>query len=395
VSYFVTPAPVVEFAALLNKHHRPATVMQVIPSLKTGGAERSCIDIAEAITKAGGKAIVVSSGGRWVGELARFGATHVEMNVKSKNPWRIWRNSKTLAAMARDHNVDIIHARSRAPAWSAYLAAKAAQIPFITTFHAAYKFNGSLKKRYNSVMAKGQRVIAISNYIAQHIWDNYGVETQYIRIVHRGTPLERFNPETIHPERMIKLARAWGVPEDKSLILMPSRLTRIKGHHVLIEALAKLERHDWFCVICGAEPGKNAYQDELMDLINKHNLGEYIRIVGHLEDVPAGMRLAQLMVAPSIVPEGFGRMPVEAQAVGCPVVVSRIGATPETLIDGETGFLVNPDDADDLARGIEQGLSLTLQQRQIMAAHAMAFVQEHFSKTEMQIKTLDVYREVL
>lgn len=383
------------FAPLLNSHRRPATILQVIPSLQTGGAERSCIDIAEGITKAGGRAIVVSAGGRWVGELARFNATHIQLNVKSKNPYRIWRNSKILAEMIREYGVDIIHARSRAPAWSAYLAAKETGIPFLTTFHAAYKFNGRLKKKYNSVMAKGKRVIAISHYIAQHIWDNYGVETQNIRIIHRGTPLERFNPSVIHPERMIKIAKQWDLPEDKPLILMPSRLTRIKGHHVLIEALAKIKNYNWFCIICGAEPSNHVYQEELMDLIKAVGLEQRIRIVGHLEDVPAAMRLAQMVVAPSIVPEGLGRMPMEAQAVGCPTVLSRIGGTPETVLDGETGFLVNPDDADDLARGMEQVLNMTQDERDIMAEKAMAFVHTHFSKEDMQAKTLDVYREIL
>ncbi|HEY1096408.1 MAG TPA: glycosyltransferase family 4 protein [Alphaproteobacteria bacterium] len=395
MSFFINSPPVVDFAALVNSKGRPATILQIIPTLHTGGAERSCIDVAEAISKAGGRAIVVSAGGRWVGELARFNATHITLNVKSKNPWRIWRNSKILADLIRQNDVDIIHARSRAPAWSAYLASKATNIPFMTTFHAAYKFNGRLKKRYNSVMAKGKRVIAVSHYIAQHIWDNYGVETNLIRIIHRGTAFDRFNPEMIHPERMIKLTRDWSIPEDKSLILMPNRLSRIKGHHVLIEALSKLERRDWFCVICGAEPGNIAYQNELMDLIRQHKLEESIRLVGHLDDVPAGMRLAQMTVVPSIVPESFGRMSVEAQAVGCPIIVSRIGGTPETVIDGETGYLVNPDDAVDLAQAIGQALSLTLQQRQIMAAKAMAFVHANFSKTDMQIKTLDVYREIL
>ena len=384
------------FPPLMNRNHTRATILQIIPSLKSGGAERSCIDVAEGIVKAGGKAIVVSAGGRWVGELARFpNAQHIELPVHTKNPFRMWRNSKILAKLIRDQSVDIIHARSRAPAWSAYWAAKETNIPFMTTFHAAYKFNGSLKKKYNSVMSKGVRVIAISHYIAQHIWDNYGVDTNRIRIVHRGTSFDKFNPATIHPERMVKLAKAWHVPDDKALILMPSRLTRIKGPNVLIEALAKLNRTDWFCVIAGAEHANHAYQEELMDLIRKHGLEERIRLVPHLDDVPAAMRLAQVTVAPSIVPEGFGRMPVEAQAVGCPVVISKIGGTPETVLDGETGFLVAPDDAEDLARGIDTVLNMTREQRDEMSYKAMEFVRAHFSKEEMQAQTLDVYRELL
>lgn len=395
MTFTLPPAPQVDYGTLRNKRGRPATVMQILPALNSGGVERSCIDVAEAVMKAGGKAIVVSSGGRWVSELTRFNATHITLPVHSKNPLRIWLNSKRLAKLIRDHEVDIVHARSRAPAWSIWMAAQKTGVPFMTTFHAAYKFSSKLKKRYNSVMSRGQLIIAISHYIAQHIWDNYAVETNRIRIIHRGTRLDQFNPITIHPERMIKLARAWDLPEDKPMILMPSRLTRIKGHHVLIEALSKLPHRNWFCIIAGAEPDNMPYQNELMDLIRSHGLEQQIRLVGHLSDVAAAMRLSHMVVAPSIVPEGLGRMPIEAQAVGVPVVISKIGGTPETVLDGETGFLVAPDDAEDMARGMQAVFDMTQEQRDRMAEHAIAFVHANFGKEDMQIRTLDVYREIL
>jgi len=374
---------------------RPYRVLQLIPSMQAGGAERSCIDVTAALTAAGNEAYIATAGGRWCGELVRGNGKVIQLPLMSKNPLVMWRNSKKIAQIIREHNIDIVHARSRAPAWSGYWAARKTGAHFMTTFHAAYKFSSNWKKRYNSVMAKGERVIAISQYIAQHIIDHYPVDINKIRVIYRGTPMERFHPNMIHPERLIKLAKEWQVPEDKNLILMPSRLTRIKGHHVLIEALALLKRKDFFCVICDASPDKDHYQQELLELIDRHGLQENIRLVGFCADVPAAMRLAQLVVAPSLVPEGFGRVPVEAQAAGTPVVASAIGGHKEIIIDGETGWLVPPDDAPAMAEAINKALSLTDIERAEMATKAMAFVAEHFGREQMTSQTLAVYEEIL
>jgi glycosyltransferase involved in cell wall biosynthesis len=374
---------------------RPYKILQIIPSMQSGGAEQSCIDVTAAIVRSGNTAYVASAGGRWNGEIIRGGGKVITMPLKSKNPFTIWRNAQRIADIIREHDIDIVHARSRAPAWSGYLAAKKTGIPFMTTFHAAYKFSSKLKQRYNSVMTKGVRIIAISQYIAQHILDHYHIDAGKIRIIYRGTPLDKFDPNLVHPERMIKLANEWKLPEDKRLILMPSRLTRIKGHHVLIEALAKLNRKDWFCIIGGAAPDREHYQQELMQLIERHGLGDQIRIVPIIIDVAAGMKLAQVMVAPSLVPEGFGRMPVEAQAMGTPVVASAIGGHKEIIIDGETGWLVPPDDAQATADAINKALDMTPEERNLMAEKAMAFVNEHFTKEQMTEQTLAVYEEIL
>lgn len=363
--------------------------------MQSGGAEQSCIDVTAAITRSGNKAYVASAGGRWTGEITRAGGINILLPLKSKNPFTIWRNAQRIAEIIREYDIDIVHARSRAPAWSGYLAAKKTSVPFMTTFHAAYKFSSKLKQRYNSVMARGERIIAISQYIAQHILDHYHVDPGRIRLVYRGMPLDRFNPDIVHSERLIKLAKDWKLPEDKRLILMPSRLTRIKGHHVLIEALARLERDDWFCIICGATPDREHYQQELMELIAHHGLGENIRIVGICNDVPSAMILAQVMVAPSLVPEGFGRMPVEAQAMGTPVVASAIGGHLEILVDGETGWLVPPDDAQAMADAINKALNMTDAERQVMAHKAIQFVHAHFDKEQMTAQTLAVYEEIL
>lgn len=371
------------------------TILQLIPSLESGGAEQSCIDVTAAIVRAGGTALVATAGGRWTADIIRAGGKVITLPLKKKNPLALWRNARALKEIIRAHHVDIVHARSRGPAWSGYWAAKKANIPFMTTFHAAYKFGGKLKLRYNSVMAKGVRIIAISQYIAQHILDNYDVDPGRIRIIYRGTPLDRFHPNMIHPERIIKLARAWQIPDDKHLILMPSRLTRIKGHHVLIEALKKLNRDDYFCIICGATPDRDHYQEELMKLLEKNGLTSKVRIVGICTDMPAAMRLAQLVVAPSLVPEGFGRIPVEAQAMGTPVVASAIGGHKEIVVQGETGWLVAPDNPDEMAAAMNEALNMTDLQRATMATKAMNFVATHFTKEQMTAQTLSVYAEIL
>ena len=374
---------------------RPYRILQLIPTMQSGGAERSCIDVTAALTAAGHQAFIATAGGRWSGELVRGGGHIFNLPLKSKNPLALWRNSRKLAQIICDYKIDIVHARSRAPAWSGYWAAKQTGIPFMTTFHAAYKFSNKWKQRYNSIMAKGVRIIAISHYIAQHILDHYPVDINDIRVIYRGTPMERFHPNMIHPERLIKLAKEWQVPEDKQLILMPSRFTRIKGHHVLIEALALMKRRDFFCVICDASPDTEQYQQELLQLIDKHKLQQHVRLVGFCADVPAAMRLAQLVVAPSLVPEGFGRVPVEAQAAGTPVVASAIGGHKEIIIDGETGWLVPPDDTAAMAAAMNKALSMTEDQRNDMANKAMSFVAEHFGREQMTSQTLAVYDEIM
>ncbi|MDB5477738.1 MAG: glycosyl transferase [Alphaproteobacteria bacterium] len=384
-----------DYGKLCRMTQKPFRILQLIPTMQSGGAEQSCIDVTAALTQAGHVAFVATQGGRWSGEIIRAGGKIIHLPLKKKNPLTIWRNAKKLEKIIRDHKIDLVHARSRAPAWSGYFAAKKTGIPFMTTFHAAYKFSSKLKQRYNSVMAKGVRVIAISQYIAQHILDHYHTDPSRLRIIYRGTPLERFHPNMIHSERLIKLAREWQVPEDKHLILMPSRLTRIKGHHILIEALAKLNRDDYFCIICGATPDREHYQEELHHFIAQHGLKEKIRIVGICSDMPAALRLAQLVVAPSLVPEGFGRIPVEAQAMGTPVVASAIGGHKEVVIDGETGFLVPPDDADAMAAAMNKALDMNPAERQMMGNNAMNFVSQHFGKEQMTSQTLAVYDEIL
>ena len=374
---------------------RPVTILQVLPALVAGGAERGAVDVAAAIVKAGGKALIASSGGPMVRELERAGAEHITLPLASKNPFTIRRNARRLAKLIRRRHVNLIHARSRAPAWSAWLAAGRTGIPFVTTFHAAYKFKSKWKQRYNAVMAKGDRMIAVSQFIAGYMQANYAVEPAKMVTIPRGVDLTRFNPARLSEERMIKLLTAWRVPDELPVLLLPGRLSRSKGHSVLIEALALREKRDVYTVIVGATADRDPYRQELEALIEARKLTGLVRIVERCDDMPAAIGLAALVVAPSIVPEGLGRVPLEAQAMGKPVVASRLGGLPETIIEGVTGILVPPEDPLALAEAIDAVLALTPDERAQLASRAADNIAEHFTNDRMCRDTLQVYAGLL
>jgi glycosyltransferase involved in cell wall biosynthesis len=373
----------------------PPTVLQVLPSLETGGAERGCVDVAAAIVAAGGRAIVASEGGRLVHELTRAGAEHVVLPLKGKNPLRIRANIGRLAELIRRERVDIVHARSRAPAWSAYYAAREAGAAFMTTFHAHYSLGFPGKRLYNGIMARGERIIAISDYVARYILDTYRVDPSIVRIIPRGVDVDRFDSARVSAERVIKLAREWRLPDGYPVILMPARVTRIKGHAVLLEALALLGRQDIRCLIVGSDQGRTAYRKELENKIETLGLRSVVHLAGHCDDIPAALKLADVVAAPAIVPEGFGRVVVEAQAMGRPVVASDIGAYRETVVDGETGWLVPPGDAEALARALAQALSLGPEEREAFAARTSSLVRATYTRERMCAETLAVYDELL
>lgn len=370
-------------------------IMQIIPELGPGGAEQGCIDVAEAIVQSGGQAIIVSNGGSRVHELARIGAVHIPAPVHSKNPAVLWKNIHHLSRIIHNYKVDLVHVRSRAPAWSAYKACQRRNVPFVTTCHAPYKISGKAKKFYNSAIMQGDRVIAISDYVAEYIRAEYGVSNSRIRIIHRGIPLEKFHPTMVTPRRMIALSEEWRLPADSDIVMLPGRLTRWKGHHVFVEALAKIHRPNVFGVIIGSDQGRTAYRKELEDFIQEKGLGGHIRMVDHCEDLPAAFMLSSIIVSASTEPEGFGRIPVEAQAMGRPIIATNHGGACETVISGETGWLVPPGDSSALARRIEDVLDLTVNQRVILATRAMGHVANHFTKQHMTDKVLDVYAELL
>lgn len=376
---------------------RFATVLQVLPSMEAGGGgvERGTVEIAQAITESGGRALVASNGGRLTHELKRVDAEHIQLPLASKNPFVMYGNISRLAHIIRAHDVDIVHVRSRAPAWSAYFAARQTGAHFVTTFHGTYGIENPIKRRYNAVMTKGERVIAISGFIAGHIRQHYGVPSSRIRIIHRGVDLDRFSPKKVTAERVIKLANQWRLTEGLPIVMLPGRLTRWKGQAVFIEAVAALNRRDIRCLIVGSDQGRTDYRRELEALIEKHNLGEIMRLVDYCDDMPAAYMLSDAVVSASTDPEAFGRVVAEAQALGRLVVGPDHGGARELIIENETGWLTPPGDTAALAQAIDRALTYDTPARNRAAARAIINIRTHFSKQTMCTKTLDVYNEVL
>lgn len=371
------------------------TVLQVLPALETGGVERGTIDVAAAVVAAGGRAIVVSTGGRMEAELQRAGATHIRMPVDRKGPRHIWRNAGRLARLIRDENVDIIHARSRAPAWSARIAARRTGTPFVTTFHGVYNYKGALKKAYNRVMTTGDKVIAISAYVADHMVEHYNVDRSRIEIIHRGVDVAQFDSEAVTAARVIQLSEAWRLPDGAPVIMLAGRLARWKGHAVLIDALTHMQRRDFVAVIVGSEKGRESYVEELLKRVETNDLEQVVRFVGHCSDMPAAFKLADVVAHTSTDPEAFGRVIAEAAAMGRPVVASDQGGPRETVIPGKTGWLVPPGDAAALARALETALDMADAERRQLAAAAAENIRLHFSKPVMTRKTLNVYASLM
>lgn len=372
------------------------TVLQVIPNLGAGGAEQACVDVAVGLKAAGHRALVVSAGGPRVAEILKAGGLHYVWPVHSKNPLMMLINMFWLARFIQNQRVDIIHARSRAPAWSAFGAARMMHKSFVTTNHAAYKFSNPFKKFYNSIMAKGDLVIAISDFVACHVAQSYGLDSGRIRTIPRGVDLVEFAPENISVARQDALRHEWGVGLSQPLILLPSRLSPIKGQSVFIEAMSLLppELKHFHAVIVGDDQGRANYRLELAELIASRGLGDRVKLVKHCTDMPAAYGLASLVVAPSLVPEGFGRVPVEAMVMGVPVIASRLGGFVETVRPGETGWLVEPNDPQALAAAIIDVLTKPEEEKNMIIQNARHYARRHYDKWKMVADTLAVYDEL-
>ncbi len=381
-------------AAAAAEAGRPV-VLQVLPRLITGGAERGAVDIAVTVAEAGGTSLVASEGGPMEYELKRAGVTHVKLPLASKNPLVMRRNVDRLVAVIEDRDVDIVHARSRAPAWSAIAAAKRTGRHFVTTFHGTYQSASALKRHYNAVMVKGERVIANSEFIARHIRETYKVDPARIRVIRRGVDLDRFDPERASAERVIQLAKRWRLPDGVPVVMLPGRLARWKGHTVLIEALRELGDLELLCVIVGSDAGRGAYRAELEKLIARHGLDSRVFLPGHCDDMAAAYMLADVVVSASTEPEAFGRVVSEAQAMGCPVVASDHGGAREQVVGNRTAFLFPSGDATALAETIRKALALDAAARERLAAEARSHVMANFDKRHMCAATLALYREIL
>lgn len=370
------------------------TVLQIVPSLDVGGAERATVDIAAALTAAGHRALVMSSGGAMMELLLACGAEHFERNAGSKNPWIVWKNRQRLVDFIKAENVDIVHARSRAPAWSAYFASQTTKLPFVTTFHDVYRGTSAAKKLYNGVMAKGDRVIAISRFVADHIRTHYQAARDRIAVIPRGLDFSVFDPAKITTERKENFRVCHGVPRNVPLLIMPARLSHTKGHELALQALARLGERSFCCLMIGPTKERTAYRERLVTLTRSLKLDNMIRFLERT-DLPAAYSVADLVLSPSQKEEGFGRVPVEAQAMGVPVIATRLGATSETVLDGKTGWLVPAGDAQALTNAIERALSLGHDERRIMADRAVQHARANFDVKQMCASTLNLYADLL
>jgi glycosyltransferase involved in cell wall biosynthesis len=373
---------------------RLPAVLQIVPSLVSGGAERGAIDLAAVLAAVGWASYVASSGGPLERDVLRAGASHLKLPLASKNPLVMRRNSAALARLIRQLGIDIVHARSRAPAWSAWLAARGTGRHFVTTFHNAYGARTALKRHYNSIMAWGERVIAISDFVADYAASVYGVGPDRLRTIPRGVDLDAFDPTRVGAQRIISLAREWRLHDGKPVVMLPGRLTRWKGGLEFIAAIAATGRRDICCLVVGSEQ-RRGFRQELETAIRDRGLADLFRIVEECRDMPAAYMLADVVVSASRDPEGFGRVIVEAQAMGRPVVATNHGGARETIVPGATGWLVPPRDPAALAVAINDALSLKIDERKRLAQHAIAHVTSHFSREVMCARTIEVYEELL
>jgi glycosyltransferase involved in cell wall biosynthesis len=370
-------------------------VLQVLPSLVTGGVERSTIEITEAVAAAEGVALVASAGGRMVSQVERAGGRHITLPLDTKNPLSIWRNAARLAALIRRERVAIVHARSRAPAWSAWLACRRTGAHFVTTYHGTYSEDLPFKRRYNAVMARGEIVIAASRFIAELVKARHRVPEQRIRIIPRGVDPVRFDPAAVSVDRLARLARDWRLPDGAPTVVLPGRLTAWKGQRVLIEALARMEHRDAVAVLVGSDQGRRAYARGLIRQAERLGVAERLRLVGECDDIPAALLLSDVVVHASTQAEAFGRVVIEAQAMARPVVATDLGGPVETVAHEVTGLRVPPGDSVALAMMLDRVLAAPVEQRQALGAAARAAVLERYTVRAMQEATLDVYEELL
>ncbi|TYC70184.1 glycosyltransferase family 4 protein [Stappia sp. BW2] len=377
----------------------------MIPDLNSGGAERTTLDVAKAVVAAGGKALVASQGGQMVPELEALGAEHIVLPVKSKNPAVLWKNAARLADIVTMRKVSLLHARSRAPAWSCLWAARRTKTPFVTTYHGTYNQSNALKGWYNSVMARGDAVIANSHFICRLIEERHPFAKGKITVVQRGSDLKGLLPENVSALRLQALKDQWGIPAGRPILINMARLTAWKGQRIVIEAMALLKDKtltDPIAILAGDPQGRDGYLAELKKLVADNGLQDKVRIVGHCADVPAAMALADIAIIASVEPEAFGRAAVEAQAARVPVIVSDLGAVPETVLAppdtpeaDRTGWRVPPGAPQALADSIIQVLSQSDEEKKKVADRALAHVRKNFSVETMCERTLGVYADLL
>lgn len=376
------------------------TLLQVTPELETGGAEQTTIDVAHAVVAQGGKALVATKGGRMASRLEADGGRLAQMPAQSKNPLIMLGNAARLIDLIRREKVSLVHARSRAPAFSALWAAHATKVPFVATYHGVYNARSNLKRWYNAIMTKGDLVIANSEYTRDHIIREHNIAPEKVVAIPRGVDLTRFEPGVVGADRIAALRKAWDVAdgERRLKVLLAGRLTRWKGQALMIEAMTLLKARGEdrvLLLLAGDDQGRKGYRAELEAAITAAGLQAAVKLVGHCDDMPAAYLLADIAIAPSLEPEAFGRTAVEPQVMGRPAMASDHGATRETIIPGETGWLVAPGDAEAWADALLEACEIGAAGRQTLGQAARLRARRLYSVDAMCEATLKVYARIL
>jgi glycosyltransferase involved in cell wall biosynthesis len=382
------------------------TILQIIPRLDTGGAEFAVVEITDAIVRAGGRALVATEGGRLADSIRVSGGEIIPFPAATKNPVTVITNARALARLVGERDIDLIHARSRAPAWSALLAARRTSRPFVTTYHGAYGETNAVKRFYNSVMARSDIIIANSRFTAELVRSRYATPSGRIEVIHRGIDPERFSPDRVDETRIAALRSTWRLEPQERVILHLARLTRWKGQSVLIQAAALLRSQGLLnkavVILAGDCQGRNDYLSVLEARIRRMDLGDRVRLVGHVDDVAAACRLAFVTIVASTEPEAFGRAAIEAHAMTSPVIATDIGAPPEIVRaaprwapNETTGWLVPPGNVEALARRLGEALTMSPAARIEMGERARSLILKTFTLNTMKQQTLAVYDRLL
>ena len=378
-----------------GKEEKPI-VLQVLPELQHGGVEWGTIQVAEALQQNGYTNFVASAGGRLEYELDKMKVKHFKLPLKTKNPIKLYLNSLKLEKIIKENGINIVHARSRAPAWSAYWAAKRAGVKYMTTFHGTYGLGPKgIKKVYNKVMTFGQLVIAISTHIKNHMLQHYNVDESKMRLIHRCVDVEKYAPKSVSQERIIRTIKENNLPEDRPIISLVGRITRWKGQHILVEAMSMLKNKDAYALIVGSDQGRVKYTEELKATAKKLGVENRIKFIGESFDIPALLMVSDVVLSTAIEPEAFGRAAIEGQAMGKIVLASNIGGSLENLVDGVSGRLFKSNDAKSLAEAMDWALSLPAEEKKKFSEAAIKNVHDNFTKQIMCDKTIAVYNELL
>ena len=372
-------------------------IAQIIPALHNGGVERGTIETAQAISDCGWKPIIISSGGMLESQLKRVGAKHISLPVNQKNPLSWVFTKGKLRKILLDENIDIVHVRSRAPAWISLPIAKKLSIPTVSTIHGKFEATNLFKREYNKQMLKADEVIAISEFTKSVIERQFPklLENLSLSVIHRGVDLSLFNPRNVTQQRIINEAERIGLPDNLPVVMLPARPTSWKGHIILLQALSKLEYLDVTVVLLGAGDSNIRFVETLEKKAVELGLGANVRIVTSTRDMPAALMLADVVVMPSVNPEPFGRIAIEAQAMGRPVVAFDHGGARETIVNGKTGWLAKPNDVKSLAQSLETALKISRVDRDKLSNAAQSLVKRKFGIRKMTKLTVEIYKRLL